>query len=151
SLHFVFDRRQIEDVPLSGSVTQALEEFNHDNQALHNMNSFVSLNANEDKKDNTKNTQLSEYKLSTVDFPSFTSSTKLLSTFIGHTDRISIRVWDIENNKQVQSFNRHSNKVFCVKFSLYYYHNNDQNVICSSSFDSIIRFGISKIIKNYKY
>ncbi|ETO17200.1 hypothetical protein RFI_20130, partial [Reticulomyxa filosa] len=30
--------------------------------------------------------------------------------------------------------------VFCVKFSSYHYHNNRQNVICSSSHDKTIRF-----------
>ncbi|ETO06137.1 WD-40 repeat-containing protein [Reticulomyxa filosa] len=70
----------------------------------------------------------------------FHSSSKLLKTLTGHTDRINsidyssfddnqllcsgsddktVRVWDIENNKQIQSFNGHSSykchllKIFC--------------------------------------
>ncbi|ETO10793.1 hypothetical protein RFI_26585, partial [Reticulomyxa filosa] len=43
-------------------------------------------------------------------------------------------------NKQIQSFNGHSNFVYCVKFSPYHYYNHHQNVICSSSHDKTIRF-----------
>ncbi|ETO01084.1 F-box and wd40 domain protein, partial [Reticulomyxa filosa] len=88
-------------------------------------------------------------------------SSKLINTFTGHTNNVwsidystfddcqficsgsddkTARVWDIDNNKQIQSFNRHSSYVYCVKFSQYHYHNHRQNVICSSSYDDIIRF-----------
>ncbi|ETO35858.1 G-protein beta WD-40 repeats containing protein [Reticulomyxa filosa] len=91
----------------------------------------------------------------------FRSSSKLLNTFTGHTkyvnsidyskfgngqficsgsDDNTVRVWNIEKNKQIQSFNGHSSGVFCVKFSQYYYHNHHRNVICSSSHDKTIRF-----------
>ncbi|ETO23438.1 WD-40 repeat protein [Reticulomyxa filosa] len=91
----------------------------------------------------------------------FYSSAKLINTFIGHTDYISdidysnfdndqficsgsydqtVRVWDVDNNKQIQSFNRHQNYVNCVKVSSYHYHNYRKNVICSSSLDKTIRF-----------
>ncbi|ETO31580.1 Serine/Threonine protein kinase [Reticulomyxa filosa] len=86
----------------------------------------------------------------------FHSSSKLLKTLTGHTDRINsidyssfddnqllcsgsddktVRVWDIENNKQIQSFNGHSSYVYCVKFSPYHYYNHHRNIICSSSYD----------------
>ncbi|ETO04454.1 hypothetical protein RFI_32941, partial [Reticulomyxa filosa] len=51
-----------------------------------------------------------------------------------------LRVWDIENSKQIQSFSGHSDSVYCVKFSPYHYHKHCQNVICSSSLDRTIRF-----------
>ncbi|ETO33758.1 WD-40 repeat-containing protein, partial [Reticulomyxa filosa] len=92
----------------------------------------------------------------------FCSTSKLLKTFIGHTsyvwsidcsifdydkficsgsDDCTVRVWDIETNKQINLFDEHSNHVYCVKFSTYhYYNNNDHNVICFSSYDNTIRF-----------
>ncbi|ETO15612.1 WD-40 repeat protein [Reticulomyxa filosa] len=94
-------------------------------------------------------------------FDTFSSLSKLINTFTGHTNYVwsidystfddchficsgshdkTVRVWDIENNKQIQSFNGHSSYVYCVKFSLYHYHNHHQNVICSSSNDNTIRF-----------
>ncbi|ETO35107.1 WD-40 repeat protein, partial [Reticulomyxa filosa] len=94
-------------------------------------------------------------------FDTFRSSSKLINTFIGHTsyvwsidystfddcqficsgsDDSTVCVWDIDNNKQIQSFNEHSDYVYCVKFSSYHYHNHHQNVICSSSHDKTIRF-----------
>ncbi|ETO34188.1 WD repeat-containing protein, partial [Reticulomyxa filosa] len=93
-------------------------------------------------------------------FDTFRSSSKLINTFIGHINTVwsidystfdncqficsgshdrTVRVWDVDNNKQVQSFNGHSVDVYCVKFSQYHYHNNHQNVICSSA-DRVIRF-----------
>ncbi|ETO16963.1 WD-40 repeat protein, partial [Reticulomyxa filosa] len=98
---------------------------------------------------------------STFNFDLFRSSSKLFNTFTGHTDTVwsidysifdnsllicsgsedkTVRVWDADNNKQIQSFNWHSNSVLCVKFSPYHYHNRRQNVICSSSADKTIRF-----------
>ncbi|ETO06047.1 WD-40 repeat protein, partial [Reticulomyxa filosa] len=94
-------------------------------------------------------------------FDTFRSSSKLINTFTGHTNIVrsidysvfddcqficsgsddqTVRVWDVDNNKQIQSFNEHSSFVHCVKFSPYHYHNHHQNVICSSSFDKTIRF-----------
>ncbi|ETO33150.1 WD repeat protein [Reticulomyxa filosa] len=57
----------------------------------------------------------------------------------GSSDK-TVCVWDFDNNKQIQSFNEHSNAVYCVKFSPYHYRNHRQNVIYSSSFDKTIRF-----------
>ncbi|ETO33119.1 WD-repeat protein, partial [Reticulomyxa filosa] len=94
-------------------------------------------------------------------FETFRSSSKLINTFTGHTDGVNsidysifddcqficsgsgdstVRVWDVDNNKQIQLFNGHLSFVYCVKFSLYHYHNHHQNVICSSSYDKTIRF-----------
>ncbi|ETO07761.1 hypothetical protein RFI_29629, partial [Reticulomyxa filosa] len=94
-------------------------------------------------------------------FDTFRLSSKLINTFTGHTKAVlsidystfdycqficsgssdkTVRVWDVDNNKQIQSFNGHSNNVYCVKFSSYHYHNHRQNVICSSSIDKTIRF-----------
>ncbi|ETO27158.1 hypothetical protein RFI_09974 [Reticulomyxa filosa] len=54
-------------------------------------------------------------------------------------------VWDVDNNKQIQSFNGHSSPVLCVKFSYYC-----RNVICSSSSDCTIRFWDFKHNKQLK-
>ncbi|ETO17362.1 WD-40 repeat protein, partial [Reticulomyxa filosa] len=94
-------------------------------------------------------------------FDTFRSPSKLIKKFTGHDHRVwsidysifndcqficsgssdnTVRVWDFNNNKQIQSFNGHSNYVYCVKFSPYHYYNHRQNVICSSSYDNTIRF-----------
>ncbi|ETO11015.1 WD-40 repeat protein, partial [Reticulomyxa filosa] len=94
-------------------------------------------------------------------FETFRSSSKLINTLTGHTNAVfsidysifddcqlicsgsddrTVRVWDVDNNKQIQSFNGHSNFVNFVKFSSYHYHSRRQNVICSSSDDNTIRF-----------
>ncbi|ETN99882.1 serine/threonine protein kinase, partial [Reticulomyxa filosa] len=98
---------------------------------------------------------------SAFNFDLFHSSSKLLKTFTGHIKWVSsidystfddrqficsgsedetVRVWDVDNSKQIQSFNKHSDEVYCVKFSPYHYYNYCKNVICSSSEDSTIRF-----------
>ncbi|ETO36767.1 WD-repeat protein [Reticulomyxa filosa] len=94
-------------------------------------------------------------------FDTFRSSSKLINTFIGHTSTVysidyltfddcqlicsgsydqTVRVYDVDNNKQIQSFDGHSGYVSCVKFSQYHYRNHRQNSICSSSSDETIRF-----------
>ncbi|ETO22275.1 G-protein beta WD-40 repeats containing protein [Reticulomyxa filosa] len=94
-------------------------------------------------------------------FETFRSSSKLIKTLTGHASAVfsidcstfddcqficsgsrdkTVRVWDVDNNKQIQSFNGHSDLVHCVKFSSYHCHNYRQNVICSSSHDKTIRF-----------
>ncbi|ETO03252.1 Serine/Threonine protein kinase, partial [Reticulomyxa filosa] len=101
-------------------------------------------------------------------FDTFCPSSKLINTLTGHTDIVwsidystfdycqcicsgsadnTVRAWDIDNNKQIQSFNKHSSYLYCVKFSSYYYHNHRQNVICSSSADKTIRFWDFKLNK----
>ncbi|ETO00724.1 WD-40 repeat protein [Reticulomyxa filosa] len=101
----------------------------------------------------------------------FLSSSKLLNTFIGHTNKVwsidystfddcqfiysgssdnTVRVWDIENNKQIQSFHGHADAVGCVKFSPYHYHDNRRHVICSSSDDTtsvrIVKYGSDELV-----
>ncbi|ETO35431.1 F-box and wd40 domain protein, partial [Reticulomyxa filosa] len=92
-------------------------------------------------------------------FDTFRSS-KLINTITGHTNFVNsidystfdsrqlicsgsndntIRVCDVDNNKQIQLFNEHSDSVDCVKFSSYHYHSHRQNVICYSSDDKTIR------------
>ncbi|ETO12238.1 WD-repeat protein [Reticulomyxa filosa] len=94
-------------------------------------------------------------------FDKFYSSSKLINTFPGHTNAVwsidystfddnrficsgssdqTVRVWDADNNKQIQSFNESSCSVYCVKFSQYHYRHHCQNVICFSSYDKNIRF-----------
>ncbi|ETN97134.1 Serine/Threonine protein kinase, partial [Reticulomyxa filosa] len=81
-------------------------------------------------------------------FDKYRSSSKLINTFTGHSDDVwsidystfddsqficsgssdkTVRVWDVDNNKQIQSFNGHSSDVYYVKFSSYHYHNHHQN------------------------
>ncbi|ETO36104.1 WD-repeat protein, partial [Reticulomyxa filosa] len=83
-----------------------------------------------------------------IHFDTFRSSSKLLKTFTGHTSYVrgidystfddcqficsgshdkTVRVWDVDKSKQIQSFNGHSDSVYCVKFSSYHYHNHHQN------------------------
>ncbi|ETO02531.1 WD-40 repeat protein, partial [Reticulomyxa filosa] len=71
-----------------------------------------------------------------IDYPTFDDCRFICSG----SDDTTVRVWDVDNNKQVQSFNGHSSFVRCAKFSSYHYHNYHQNVICSSSIDKTIRF-----------
>ncbi|ETO03298.1 hypothetical protein RFI_34112, partial [Reticulomyxa filosa] len=119
----------------------------------------------EDKKDNDYVLSSNTTYSSTFSFDMFCSSSKLLKTFIGHTSTIwtidystfndsqyicsgsqdcTVRVWDIDNNKQIKLFNGHSNAVTCVKFVSYYRHyhkvNNCLPIVCSSACDSTIRF-----------
>ncbi|ETO07904.1 WD-40 repeat-containing protein [Reticulomyxa filosa] len=78
------------------------------------------------------------YIYTILQFDTFRLSSRLINTFNGHTSDVcsiyysifnncqfinTVRVWDIDNNKQIQSFNGHSNHVNCVKFSQYHYHN----------------------------
>ncbi|ETO36133.1 WD-40 repeat protein [Reticulomyxa filosa] len=104
-------------------------------------------------------------------FDTFRSSSKLINTFTGHTRAVhsidystfndcqficsgsgdnTVRVWDVDNSKQIQSFNVYPNYVRCVKFSSYHYHNNRQHVVCSSSDDTIILFWDFKHNKQLK-
>ncbi|ETO10888.1 WD-40 repeat protein, partial [Reticulomyxa filosa] len=99
-------------------------------------------------------------------------SSKLIKTFDGHTNTVNsidystfddfqficsgsddktVRVWNIDSNKQIQSFNGHSDYVCCVKFSRYHYHNNRQNIFALHHMTKPFVFGISNIIINYKY
>ncbi|ETO12211.1 F-box and wd40 domain protein, partial [Reticulomyxa filosa] len=94
-------------------------------------------------------------------FDTFRSSSKLINTFTGHTRVVwsidystfddrpficsgsydkTVRVWDVDNKKQIQSLDGHSSNVYCVRFSSYHYHNYRQNVICFSSNDKSIHF-----------
>ncbi|ETO12237.1 WD-40 repeat protein [Reticulomyxa filosa] len=91
----------------------------------------------------------------------FCSSSKLLKIFSKHNGTVysidystlddnqlicsgsqdkTVYVWNVDTNQQIQSFNGHSNIVYCVKFSPYHYHYHHRNVICSSSSDKTIRF-----------
>ncbi|ETO22734.1 G-protein beta WD-40 repeats containing protein [Reticulomyxa filosa] len=118
----------------------------------------------EKKKLNDNNTSLSSslsLPIPTIDFDRFRSSCKLLKTLYGHTSFVlgmdyltfesskflcsashdkTVRVWDVETNKQTQLFSKHSGPVYCVKFSSYHNHHHRRNVICSSSWDNTIRF-----------
>ncbi|ETO16698.1 WD-40 repeat protein [Reticulomyxa filosa] len=75
-------------------------------------------------------------KIFCIDYSAFDDSQFICS---GSNDN-TVRVWNIETNKQIQSFNGHSSSVFCTKFSPYHYYNHHRNVICSSSHDKTICF-----------
>ncbi|ETN98989.1 WD-repeat protein [Reticulomyxa filosa] len=105
-------------------------------------------------------------------FDTFCPSSKLLNTFTGHTGYVNsvdyftfdngqficsgssdktVRMWDVDNNKQIQSFNGHSDTVNCVKFSQYII-----IIIIVMSFvlhrmTKLFVFGISNIIDNCKH
>ncbi|ETO35724.1 WD repeat-containing protein, partial [Reticulomyxa filosa] len=74
--------------------------------------------------------------VNSIDYSTFDDCQFICSGSLDET----VRVWDVDNNKQIQSFNGHSDYVNCVKFSSYHYHNYHRNVICSSSIDRTIRF-----------
>ncbi|ETO33157.1 hypothetical protein RFI_03951, partial [Reticulomyxa filosa] len=111
----------------------------------------INVNYNEDKKDNDYNHQLLQSKYiasSTFNFDLFRSSSKIFNTLKGHagivwsidystfdgnqficsgsSDR-TVRLWDVDNNKQIQSFDGHLDYVYCVKFSPYHYYNHHRN------------------------
>ncbi|ETO14705.1 hypothetical protein RFI_22663 [Reticulomyxa filosa] len=94
-------------------------------------------------------------------FDTFCSSSKLINTLIVHTSYVynidyitfgshqficsgshdpTVCIWDVDNNKQIQLLNGYSNAAYCVKFSSYYYQNNNENVICYSSNNRNIYF-----------
>ncbi|ETN98270.1 WD-repeat protein [Reticulomyxa filosa] len=104
---------------------------------------------------------ITDYANTAFMLDTFRSSSKLLNTLIGHTKYVhsidystfdsgpficsgsgdkTVSVWDVDNNKQIQSFDGHLDQVFCVKFSQYHYCVNHCNVVCSSSDDNTIRF-----------
>ncbi|ETO05527.1 WD-40 repeat protein [Reticulomyxa filosa] len=91
----------------------------------------------------------------------FRSSAKLIKSLTGHVNSVysidyftfddnqlicsgsvdrTVRIWDVETNKQIQTFNGHSFPVYCAKFSPYHYYYHHRNVICSSSNDNSIYF-----------
>ncbi|ETO31962.1 WD repeat-containing protein [Reticulomyxa filosa] len=118
---------------------------------------------NEEDEQKQSNTQyiISSSWTTTYSFDTFRASSKLLKTLIGHTSEVTsidysifddsqficsassdktVRVWDIDNNQQIQLFNEHLDYVNGIKFSLYHYYIHRRNVTCFSSSDSTIRF-----------
>ncbi|ETO05662.1 G-protein beta WD-40 repeats containing protein [Reticulomyxa filosa] len=81
-----------------------------------------------------------------IDYSTFTGNQFLCS---GASDG-TVRIWDIDIDKQIQSFNAYSGCVLCVKFSPYHYHNHRRHVICSSSHNKIIRFWDIKHNQQFK-
>ncbi|ETO07558.1 G-protein beta WD-40 repeats containing protein, partial [Reticulomyxa filosa] len=94
-------------------------------------------------------------------FEEFYLSSKLLNTLTKHIDVVwsidystfndnqficsgskdnTIRVWDINANKQIKLYTGHPDYVYCVKFSPYHHYTNRRSVICSSSNDETINF-----------
>ncbi|ETO10521.1 WD-40 repeat protein [Reticulomyxa filosa] len=101
------------------------------------------------------------YAITIFMFNTFRSSLELRKVLYGHTnvawsidystfdgnqlicsgsEDCTVRVWDVENVKQINSFEGHTKPVYCVKFSPYHYYNKRRNVVCSSSDDNTIRF-----------
>ncbi|ETO00814.1 WD-repeat protein, partial [Reticulomyxa filosa] len=96
-------------------IKQLKKESQFNNNQIHH--------TDEDKKENDSNPP------SKFDFDLFRSSSKLINTLTGHTDWVrsidystfddcqficsgsedkTIRVWNVDNNKQIQSFDGHS-------------------------------------------
>ncbi|ETO15935.1 WD-40 repeat protein [Reticulomyxa filosa] len=97
----------------------------------------INIKNNEDRKEDDFTHQLSQFKykqFSTYNIDLFRSS-KLLKTFTEHNNNVysidystfydgqficsgsgdnTVRVWDIEDNSQIQSFNGHSKYVYCT-------------------------------------
>ncbi|ETO05968.1 WD-40 repeat-containing protein [Reticulomyxa filosa] len=141
-------------------------------------NHQINIKLDEDKKENYYNNISS-----TFNFDLFCSSSKLINTFIGHTNIVrsidystfndcqficsgsndkTVGVWNFNNNKQIQSFNGHSDHVYCddtirfwdfkhnKKLQIFNRHTNDVcsiefssfnsgRYLCSGSYDKTIR------------
>ncbi|ETO14337.1 WD-40 repeat protein, partial [Reticulomyxa filosa] len=119
-------------------------------------------NNNEDRKeydDDNKLLQSKSSKHSIFNFDMFHSSSNILKTLTGHTSTVwsidysifdnceficsgsrdnTIRIWDINSNKQIQLSKVHSSAAQCAKFSLYHRNNLFLHIICSC--DKTIRF-----------
>ncbi|ETN99145.1 hypothetical protein RFI_38337, partial [Reticulomyxa filosa] len=96
-------------------------------------------------------------------------SPKLLHIFSGHSSSIcslqyssldggrflcsgadsTVRVWDLDINKQIQIFSGHSGSVRGAKFSPYH-RNHRRPTICSASHDKTIHFWDIKTAKEYQ-
>ncbi|ETO31118.1 WD-40 repeat protein [Reticulomyxa filosa] len=149
---FVFDNLLTEIEQLKNETKSSKDQINQ-----------INVNHNEDKTSEYNNPllQVKSNQSSLSNFDLFRSSSKLVNTLTGHTNIIwsidystfndrqficsgsndnTVRVWDINTNKQIRSFNGHSDYVYCVKFSSYHYYNHCCNIICSSSSDKTIRF-----------
>ncbi|ETO24130.1 WD-40 repeat protein [Reticulomyxa filosa] len=130
-----------------------------DNEVRENREKTNDENKENNNKDTFSTTVLTQS--SKPNFDIFRLSSNLIKTFTGHKSWVcsidystfdgnrllcsgsadkTVRVWDIDTNKQTQVFNVHSAGVNCVKFSPYHYYNNRHGVICSSSHDKTICF-----------
>ncbi|ETO12234.1 hypothetical protein RFI_25142, partial [Reticulomyxa filosa] len=71
-------------------------------------------------------------------------SNELLNTILSGSDDKNIRLWDIRSDQQIQVFNSHTNNVYAVEYSPFIINDSigNSNVICSGSFDNLIRFWI---------
>ncbi|ETO24605.1 WD-40 repeat protein, partial [Reticulomyxa filosa] len=140
-------------------IEQLKKEIKFKGNQAHEIN-----NHNEDKKEHDSNYQILQSKSNlsyTFSFDLFRSSSKSLNTLTKHNSCIynidysrfnghqficsgsndkTVRVWDIDKNKQIRLFDGHLSEVYCVKFSPYHYQSHHYNVICSSSLDEDIRF-----------
>ncbi|ETO13660.1 serine/threonine protein kinase, partial [Reticulomyxa filosa] len=159
---------------LRKSFIEKEDRYNGVIKNLQEKNEKFTQNIQENKderKDNDKFLSSNSKGASVFSFELFCSSSKLLKTFKGHTSYVwsidyaivndslficsgsndkTVCVWDVDTNKQIQSFNGHSQVVYCVKFSSYHYHNHRQNVICSSSADKTIRFWNVETAKEFQ-
>ncbi|ETO04430.1 WD-repeat protein [Reticulomyxa filosa] len=127
------------------------------------------LSTKDEQKEND-NTFSSNSKCSstyTLDLPRYS---KLLKIFSGHSDWIyslqyssldggrflcsgsrdnTVRVWDLDTDRQIQIFNKHSDYFCSAKFSPYH-RNYHCPTICSASQDGTIRFWDIKTANEYQ-
>ncbi|ETO01166.1 WD-repeat protein, partial [Reticulomyxa filosa] len=127
------------------------------------------LSNKDEQKENDNTISHNPKHSSTYTFDLLRSS-KLLKIFSGHSnvitslqysaldggrflcsgsDDYTVRVWDLDNNKQIQIFNGHSSYVCSAKFSPYH-RNHNRPTICSASHDNTIRFWDIKTAKEYQ-
>ncbi|ETO09922.1 WD-40 repeat-containing protein, partial [Reticulomyxa filosa] len=74
--------------------------------------------------------------VNSIQFSPFDNSRSLCSC----SDDATIRVWDVGTFKQMKTIHGHSDKVYCVKFSLYHRNYQHRTIICSAANDKTIRF-----------
>ncbi|ETO34632.1 hypothetical protein RFI_02458 [Reticulomyxa filosa] len=171
------DNKNISPIEIVLNKREQSEEKGNEIKSVQNhlqQDSFKQCNKITKIVDDGDNDKLS-IQSPTFNFDLFQSSSKLLQTFVGHTNWVycidystfggddgddsllcsgsedkTIRIWNIKTTKQIKIFNGHSECVNCVKFSPYHYNCQYRKIVCFSSDDKTIRFWDIKDNKEFQ-